>query len=163
MEEQQRKSFRVEPQIAGELFHEGRVAPCDVLNLSAGGARVQTTMPLRSGSVCTLGIPLDGELERAAGTGYVSFHMYVLDAVPQTERELVDYRLQHVSSSTESAGEYQLATKVVFASQRRDLAHESGADEASPMASTPARRRSFAARLKPRFSRGSVRGGRGES
>ncbi|MBC7460498.1 MAG: PilZ domain-containing protein [Thermoleophilia bacterium] len=161
MDEQQRQSFRVEPHFAGELFHEGRVARCDVLNLSAGGARVQTRMRLASGAVCTLGIPLDGDLERAAGMSYVSFHMFVLDAVPQSEDELVDYRLQHVSSSSESAGEYELATKVVFASQRRDIAHESGADESSPMVSTRDRRLGFMSRTKARFSRGSTRGGQG--
>ena len=161
MDEQQRQSFRIEPHFAGELFHEGRVAPCDVLNLSAGGARVRTPLRLASGAVCTLGIPLSGDLERAAGASYVSFHMFVLDAVPQSDDEVVDYRLQHVSSSSDSAGEYQLATKVVFAAQRRDLAHESGADESSPMVSTHERRLGFMSRTKARFSRASIRGGRG--
>ncbi|MCW2972163.1 MAG: hypothetical protein JWN72_436 [Thermoleophilia bacterium] len=161
MDEQQRQSFRVESHFAGELFHEGRVAPCDVLNLSAGGARVQTRMRLASSAVCTLGIPLDADLEKAAGVGYVSFHMYVLDAVPHEGDELVDYRLQHVSSPSETAGGYQLATRVVFAAQRRDLAHESGADQASPMVSTHERRLGFMSRTKARFSRASIRGGRG--
>jgi hypothetical protein len=162
MAEQHRESFRVESHLSGELFHEGRVAPCDVQNLSAGGARVTSRMQLRPGAVCTLGIPLDGDLEQAAGTRYVSFHMYLLDAVPLEDGELVDYRLKHVSSSNEAGGDYQLATKVVFAAQRRELAHESGADEASPMVSTHERRKGFMSRIKPRFSRGSVRGGRGE-
>lgn len=163
MDEQQRQSFRIDSHFPGELFHEGRVAPCEVLNLSAGGARVHTRMELRSGAVCTLGIPLDSDLEKAAGTSYVSFHMFVLDAVPQADGEHIDYRLQHVASSNETAGEYELATRVVFAAQRRELAHESGAEDASPMVSDHERRKSLISRMKPRFSRGSVRGGRGRS
>lgn len=159
MSDQQRQSFRVEPHLDGELFHEGRVAPCDVINLSAGGARIETSMHLRGGAVCTLGIRLDPELERAAGTPYVSFHMFVLDARPQPGSDVVDYRLQHLSTAASSSTEYETATKVVYAIQRRDLAHGSGVEGASPMATDRPRRRKLASKLKPRFSRGSTRGG----
>ncbi|MCW2950335.1 MAG: PilZ domain [Thermoleophilia bacterium] len=161
MDEQQRESFRVEAPLDGEIFHAGRVAPCEVRNLSAGGARVATRMQLATGDVCTLGLPLDSEHERATGTDYASFHMYVLDAVPQDD-DMVDYRLQHVTSPEYATGAYQTAMQLVFAAERLRLNEGSPMEGASPMVSTHERRRGLMSKMRPRFSRGSVRGGRGE-
>lgn len=154
MAENQRESFRIEadPEMQAELFHEGRVAPCRLLNLSAGGAMVECDLELTPRTQCTLGVRLRGALA-GAGVPYVSFLMEVLEpidpAAPTT------YRMRSMTGP--GSPEYEEASKLVFEAQRRRRAATSGTAEASPMASDPDRRRRLRPQPKPRFSKGSLR------
>jgi hypothetical protein len=156
MSEQQRASFRVETQFEAELFHEGRVVSCTVQNLSAGGALVETALEIRTGSQCTLGLALDPELAQATGLDYVSFHMEVLASQPISAGRW-QHRLHNVTRS--GSKEYETATKLVFAAQRRAISHETGTDHASPMATDEARRGRLRSTLATRFGRSSLRPG----
>lgn len=169
MSENQRESFRVEPDDAtmhAELFHEGRVAPCTLHNLSAGGARVTSRLALRAGTQCTLGVRLTGALLASAPKPYVSFHMEVLDATPitaegsQDATPSFDYRLRSITGPGSS--EYEGAAKLVFAAQRRELSATSGAEPATPMVSERERRRTFWLPRRRRFSRDDLRPGSGD-
>lgn len=159
MTEQNRASFRVDTSFEAELFHQGRVVGCTVVNLSAGGARVETALEMRAGAQCTLGLALDRELAAATGMTYVSFHMEVLAAEPLRDGQLV-YRLHNATGST--SPEYETATKLVFAAQRRMRAAASGAEGSSPMVSDHERRVKHRSKLRTRFGRGSLRPGSDE-
>jgi len=151
-----RESFRVDAHFQAELFHEGRVVPCEVTNLSSGGAAVTTALEMPAGAQCTLGLRLEPDLQRSAGVGYVSFHMEVLQATPIHGGDIV-YRLRNVTGS--GSKQREMAAKLVVAAQRRALAVRSGAEPASRMVSDPERRRDLRSRLRERFSSGSTRPG----
>ena len=152
----QRQSFRVEARIEGELFHEGRVVPCMVENLSAGGAAVTTGLELEAGTQCTLGLRMDREQRAALGVDYLSFHMEVLEASPVRGGDML-YRLRNLTSEGSKA--YERANKLVFDAQRRARAEETGTGEASPLASDRERRGGLRRIRRPRFSKGSMRPG----
>lgn len=156
MREQQRESFRIETQFEAELFHEGRIVACRVQNLSAGGALVETALELRANTQCTLGLALDRELATNTGLEYVSFHMEVL-ASEATSGGGWQHRLRNVTKS--GSKEYEIATKLVFAAQRRTISQNTGADRASPMATNQERRGRLRSKLGARFGRNSLRPG----
>ncbi|MCW2956080.1 MAG: hypothetical protein JWO69_949 [Thermoleophilia bacterium] len=149
----QRDSFRIDETFEAELFHEGRVAPCSVQNLSAGGALVTARLDMPSGSYCTLGIRLDPELAATTGQEYFSFHMEVLEPAPSQLPSA--HRLR--TASGPGSPEYEAAARLVVAAQRRSRARQTGAVEASPMShdsEQPRRRRSI---FKRRFGKNSTR------
>lgn len=154
MADNQRESFRIDadPELQAELFHEGRVAPCRLLNLSAGGALVECALDLPPGTQCTLGVRLRGKLA-GAGLPYVSFLMEALEA---TEGQAPStHRLRSMTGP--GSQQYEDASKLVFEAQRLRRAAESGSAQASPMASDPDRRRQLRPQARPRFSKGSLR------
>lgn len=154
MAENQRESFRIDadPELEAELFHEGRVAPCRLLNLSAGGAMIECDLDLPTGSQCTLGVRLRGSLA-GAGVPYVSFLMEALEPTDSQERST--HRLR--STTGPGSQQYEDASRLVFEAQRLRRAAESGTAGASPMASDPDRRRQLRPQPRPRFSKGSLR------
>jgi hypothetical protein len=158
MTENLRETFRVEPghELDAELFHEGRVAPCQLENLSAGGARVRSALQMPSGAQCTLGVRL-GEAMRSSSTpAYVSFLMEVLETIPDEDASTFDYRLR--STTAPGSSEYETAAKLVFAAQRSALAAKSGSTRpSSPMASDGERRRRFWMPRAPRFGKRAMR------
>lgn len=157
MTENLRESFRIDadPDLVAELFHEGRVKPCALHNLSAGGAKVTSAISMPQGAQCTLGVRLGPGIRSAQGTPqYVSFLMEVLEATPRPDHSF-DYRLR--STTGPGSAEYETAAKLVFAAQRSRLASRSGAEGASPMVVDEERRRRLRLRIVPRFSRRSMR------
>lgn len=159
MDENQRESFRVEPasDLEAELFHEGRVVPCVLDNLSAGGAKVTSAIAMPTGAHCTLGVRTAVTSPGRGPATYVSFLMEVLEATPAAD-ERTDYRLR--SMTAPGSAEYEAAARLVFEAQRSALAASSGAEPSSPMASDPARRRKLRVLRRPRFSKRSLRPGR---
>lgn len=160
MTENLRESFRIEASsdLDAELFHEGRVAPCSLVNLSAGGARIRTSLAMPAAAQCTLGVRLGARLRRTgAGTPpYVSFLMEVLDGSPREDGSW-DYRLR--STTGPGSDQYEAAAKLVFAAQRAHLASQSGIEPASPMVVDRERRRRLRTILRPRFTKRSLRPG----
>jgi hypothetical protein len=157
--ENQRRSFRVESLMEGELFHEGRVVACAVENLSAGGAAVVSSLEMPAGTQCTLGLRLADDLAVSSGLEYVSFHMEVLEVEAIRGGDL-RYRMRNLTS--EGSAAYERAQRVVFEAQRRELAARSGADESSPLVSDRDRRRRLRRPRRPRFGKGSLRPGHGD-
>lgn len=156
MTENLRETFRVEPdaELECELFHEGRVAPCTLHNLSAGGAKVSCTLPMAAGAQCTLGVRLSPSLRGSTHPAYVSFLMEVAEASPR-EDEGFDVRLR--STTGPGSPQFEAASKLVFATQRRLLAQRSGSEAASPMHSDPERRGGFRRSMLRRFGKRSLR------
>jgi len=156
MTQNQRESFRIDadPDLKAELFHEGRVGPCHLFNLSAGGAKVTSTLSMLPGSHCTLGVRFGSQLRPSVAIPYVSFLMDVLEAHP-IDSDMTEYRLR--SMTTPGLSEYEAAAKLVFAAQQHALARESGSDAASPMVSEPERRSRFRLPRRARFTRRSLR------
>lgn len=154
MTENQRESFRIDAdeELHAELFHEGRVAPCTLQNLSAGGARLRSKLEMPPGTQCTLGVRLGGAGHGPNGR-YVSFLLGVLDATPKGD--WFEYRLQSLTAP--GSAEHEAATRLVFEAQRRRLAASSGTDQASPMASDEQRRKELRTEQRQRFSKGSLR------
>lgn len=154
MSENQRESFRIDAdsELQAELFHEGRVAPCRLQNLSAGGALVECELELQPGTQCTLGVRLRGRLA-GAGLPYVSFLMQVLE--PAESQAPSMYRLRSMTGP--GSREYEEASRLVFEAQRLRRAAASGTAEASPMATDPDRRRQLRPQPRTRFSKGSLR------
>ncbi|MCW2928507.1 MAG: hypothetical protein JWM86_2475 [Thermoleophilia bacterium] len=174
MSENQRESFRLEPEhqtLDAELFHEGRVAPCSLTNLSAGGAKATSQLRIPEGRQCTLGVRLAGPLRDTAKMPYLSFHMEVIEATAlafepddptrlglgDPARQEWEYRLRNVMAP--GSAEYEAAAKLVFAAQRRALSSRTGAEPSSPMVSERERRRAFWMPRRGRFGRGSLRPG----
>ena len=150
MSENQRETFRIGPDsdLQAELFHEGRVAPCQLVNLSAGGAKVTSDLRMPPGAQCTLGVRLGSEVRGASALPYVSFLMELLDEdVP--EQGPYTYRLR--STTGPGSPEYEAAAKLVFAAQRQSRARETGTDRASPMASDENRRSKLRIEQQARF------------
>lgn len=160
MTENQRESFRIGPDsdMQAELFHEGRIAPCTLENLSAGGAKVTSELRMPPGAQCTLGVRLGASMRTTGSVQYVSFLMEVLDdALP--EQGPVTYRLR--STTGPGSAEYEAAAKLVIAAQRQARARETGSDEASPMVSDEERRAKLRTEQQARFSKKSLRPGPG--
>lgn len=128
----QRSSFRIDENLDAELHYRGRVHPCTVVNLSAGGARIRSHVQLVRERTCMVRIPLDGELARGAGSEMVSLHLEVLDAIDGEDGCTARLR----SLDPPGSPEQETAAKLVFALQRRARAAQSGADDASPMKAT---------------------------
>jgi len=161
MTENQRESFRIEADsdLQAELFHEGRVEPCRLRNLSAGGAKVTSNLQMLPGTHCTLGVRLGTKLRVSGTIPYVSFLMDVLETHP-SEGGTTEYRLR--SMTAPGSTEYEAAAKLVFAAQQRALARSSGSDESSPMVSDPKRRSKLRSIRRPRFTKRSMRPGSGD-
>ncbi len=160
MTENQRESFRIGPDsdMQAELFHEGRIAPCRIDNLSAGGAKVTSELRMPPGAQCTLGVRLGTAMRTSTTVPYVSFLMEVLDDVlPETGP--ITYRLR--STTAPGSAEYEAAAKLVFAAQRQARARETGTDESSPMVSDEERRAKLRVEQQARFSKKSLRPGPG--
>lgn len=158
MTENQRESFRIGPDsdLRAELFHEGRISPCRLENLSAGGAKVTSELRMPAGAQCTLGVRLGSSMRVSTTISYVSFLMEVLDLdAPPTGP--VTYRLR--STTAPGSDEYEAAAKLVFEAQRQTRSRTTGTDEASPMASDEDRRSKLRVPKKQRFSKGSLRPG----
>lgn len=154
--ENRRETFRARLDVDAEIFHEGRVVACNVTDLSAGGARIESGIELPIGTQCTLGMRLGDELARATGTEYLSWHLEVLDRT-ELPGDLHEYRVR--SLSTPGSDAYEAAHKVVFEAHRRALAAERGTEDASPMASDEERREQLREPDQARFSRSSLRPG----
>ena len=159
MTEDQREAFRLDAgdELRAELFYEGRVAPCTLENLSAGGARLVSSLQMDPATQCTLGVRL-GKRAHAPGVRYVSFLLEVLDATPAADG--TSYRLRSLTAP--GTPEYEEAAKLVFEMQRQRLGAASGADEASPMATDEQRRQQLRTPKRRRFSKGSLRPGQGD-
>ena len=154
-----RETFRIEADsdLEAELFHEGRMKPCAIENLSAGGAKVTSAVSIPEGARCTLGVRLGHGLRPAtAPEPYVRFEMEVLESTPRSDHSF-DYRLR--STMEPGSPAYEAAQKLVFAAQRAALAKRTGASQASPMVTDEERHKRIRAEKKPRFSRGSTRPG----
>lgn len=153
MADNARHSVRVTENFRGDLFHAGQVAACEVLDVSAGGARFVSELRVNVGAHCTLGFALAEELASAASITdpYVSFHLEVLERTPCDAG--FSYRARNLTR--EGSAEYERAVRVVFAVQREHLARTSGAAESSPMAMDAARRehRRSRSRIIARFWR----------
>ncbi|MCW2920247.1 MAG: hypothetical protein JWL76_121 [Thermoleophilia bacterium] len=160
MTENQRETFRIGPDsdLQAELFHEGRVAPCRIENLSAGGAKVTSDLRMPPRAQCTLGVRLGSSIRTSTSVEYVSFLMEVLDDV-LPEQGPVTYRLRSMTGP--GSTEYEAAAKLVFMAQRQALARETGADQASPMVSDEERRAKLRVEQQARFSKKSLRPGPG--
>lgn len=154
----QRESFRVHAHHAlqAELFHEGRVEQCGVLNLSAGGANISTTLLMKPGSQCTIRVKLEG-MSPPGSLDYVSFLMEILEMFESKGSHNYTYRLKNTTEA--GSPEYEAAMKFVFEAQRRLLAHEAGTSDSSPMVSDEARRNQLRVEHPPRFSKDSMRPG----
>ncbi len=161
MTDDQREAFRIDAddEIRAELFYEGRVAPCALENLSAGGAKLTSALAMDPATQCTLGVRL-GRINQGSGARYVSFLMEVLDAEPAPDGSTTSYRLRSLTAP--GTPEYEEAARLVFEAQRRRLGAASGAGEASPMASDEERRRKLRTEQRPRFSKRSLRPGSGD-
>ena len=155
-----RESFRVggEADIEAELFHEGKVAPCLVINLSAGGAKVISELDVPAGSQCTLGIRLTSKI-KGWNEPYVSFLMEVLQVTYGLDGRRV-CRLKNMTAP--GTADYEMAAKLVFEAQRRLLAKSTGTDAASPMVSDEARRAELRPPERPRYSKDSLQPGQGD-
>jgi hypothetical protein len=138
----QRETFRIEPEdFDATLRWQGREARCVVENLSAGGARVTSTLPVPQAAECELVLrPADAI---GAGTPQEAHAMKVLEAGPGW------LRLRTVRPDALS--------NLVFEAQRLARARQTGAGEASPMASDGGRRRALRTEQRQRFSKGSLR------
>jgi len=157
MTENQRESYRVDAgtDLDADLFHEGRVTRCVLMNLSAGGARVSSSQSIPVGGQCTLGVRLGAEHRpTATSLSYVSFLMEVLDATPGRQGR-TDYRLRSISGP--GSKQHEAAAHLVFEAERRRRARASGIDAATPMASDPERRSRLRIPFRQRFSKGSLR------
>lgn len=160
MSENLRETFRIdaEAELEAELFHEGRVSPCSVHNLSAGGAKVASRLAMPAGAQCTLGVRLGPSLRTGAKIPpYVSFLMEALEAIPLEDGE-IEYRLR--STTAAGSSQYEAAAKLVFATQRAIIAQRTGASDASPMVVDEERRKRFRLPSVARFSKRSLRPGR---
>lgn len=153
MTENQRESFRIGPDagLEVELLRAGRSIPCELVNLSAGGAKVTTAVALEPGEQCTLTLQLGRELRTQGKTAVVRLPMEVLDGSGST------VRLRSTSAS--GSPEYEAATRLLLEAQRLQRARKTGTDDASPMVSDEERRARLRRQDGPRFSKGSLRPG----
>lgn len=160
MSENQRETFRIGPDsdLEAELFHEGRIAPCQIENLSAGGAKVTSDLRMPAGAQCTLGVRLGTSMRASSAIPYVSFLMEVLDD-DLPEQGPFTYRLR--STTGPGSAEYEAAAKLVFEAQRQARARETGTDRSSPMVSDEERRAKLRVEQQARFSKKSLRPGPG--
>lgn len=157
MTENLRESYRIDadPDLVTELFHEGRVKPCTLHNLSAGGAKVTSALSMGEGAQCTLGVRLGPSIRTSSATPqYVSFLMEVMEATPRADHSF-DFRLR--SMTAPGSPEYEAAAKLVFTAQRARLAKRSGTGPSSPMVVDEQRRRRLRLPLVARFSKRSLR------
>jgi len=159
MTENQRESFRADPgpEVEAQLVWRLRSAPCTVLDLSAGGAKVTSTLAMPKGTDCTLRLQIGEALRSATKFDDVQLPMTVLDS--SSEDGLVTYRLKNQVGP--GAFQYEAATKLVLEAQRRARAAAAGIEDASPMATDEERRASLRTQRTPRFGKGSLRPGSG--
>lgn len=145
----QRSSFRIDENLDAELHYRGRVHPCQIVNLSAGGARIRSEIELARERTCKVDVTLPKELARSASLSVVSMHLEVLDSTPDSDEFISRMR----SLDPPGSPEQEMAAKLVFALQRRARAAQSGADDASPMQTTQESIRRERSRKKLRISR----------
>lgn len=145
----QRSSFRIDEELDAELHHRGRVIPCRIVNLSAGGARVLSDQDLPRDRTCMVQVPLTGDLATSVGAPVANMHLEVLDSTPGEGGFVTRMR----SLDGPGSPEHESTAKLVFALQRRARAAQSGAAEASPMRTTAESIRRERSRPKLRISR----------
>lgn len=145
----QRSSFRIDEELDAELHFRGRTFPCRIVNLSAGGARIQSDQDLPRDRTCMVQVPLTGDFADAVGASTMKMHLEILDSTPQDGSFVTRMR------SLDGAGtpEHEAIAKLVFAIQRRARAVQSGVDDASPMQTTAESIRRERTRTKLRISR----------
>ena len=156
MTDNSRETFRVEPSsaITATLTHAGRTSPCELGNLSAGGAQVTSVLSMPAGTQCSLHVHLTPTSDRQAQTTSVLLSMDVVEMRAVAD-ELIEYRLQNMTAP--GSTEHESAMRIVLAAQRSLLGEATGASEASPMASDPARRSRLRPRLLARITKRSLR------
>lgn len=125
----QRQSFRIDYSIPAQLYYAGSVFDATVLNLSAGGARIETRCAAREGRSCKLVIELAPELTKSRTQEELVMHAEILDA-NSSEKGYV-CRLRSIDPAGSAA--HEQAAHVVSALQRIQRAEERGVDKASPM------------------------------
>lgn len=145
----QRSSFRIDEELDAELHFRSRVFPCRIVNLSAGGARIQSGQDLPRDRTCMLQVPLKDDLADAVGAPTMKMHLEILDSTPNEEGFVTRLR----SLDGPGSPEHEAMAKLVFAIQRRARAAQSGVDDASPMQSTADSIRRERTRTKLRISR----------
>lgn len=152
MSENQRASFRVTDGFEAELVRHGRAERCDVLDLSAGGARIVSTGALEPGTQVGLRVRLAGD--HSAGPGLV-MSVEVLDTIPDDRSsDGTAVRLRHLAP--EGSTEHEAVARLVTEAQRRLRSRETGVGQASPMRTVPEERQARRAKrgLRLRFSKG---------
>lgn len=154
--ENKRQAFRVPFNVQAELFYNGLVSPCLVINMSAGGMLVASELEIPPGSEATLGLRLFDELRAAAELDYISFQLEVLEVIedPASDVTARQYRCRNLTN--EGSPQYERARRIVFEAERQRLATASGASQASPMASSPERRDSLKTRSVQRYGKQSL-------
>jgi hypothetical protein len=159
MDENLRESFRIQADsdLEAELQHGRLTGRCSVVDLSAGGAKVKSTLQVIEGGRCTLRARLGSGLRGPSTiTAFVSFPMEVLSANQRPDGS-IEYRLRNTAQP--GSPEYEEAVKLITLAQRAALAKRTGASQASPMVSDEERRRRLRTESKPRFGKGSTRPG----
>ena len=146
----QRSSFRIDEELEAELHFRGRIFPCRIVNLSAGGARIHSDQDLPRDRTCMVQVPLTGDLATSVGAPTMKMHLEVLDSTPSDGGFVTRMRSLDGPGSTE----HEAMAKLVFAIQRRARAVQSGVDDASPMQSTADSIRRERTRTKLRIIRG---------
>lgn len=154
--ENKRHAYRVPFNVQAELFHNGFIAPCLVINMSAGGMLIASELQIQQGEEATLGLRLFDELKEVAGLDYLSFQVEVLEVLPDPHEdvEAIQYRCRNMTS--EGSPQYERARKIVFEAERQRLARASGAAGASQMASSGERREALKPKTVPRYSKQSI-------
>lgn len=152
----ERQSFRTEFNIRAELFYHGDIAPCVIVNMSAGGMMLQAGMTIPEASQVTLGLRLYDDLKQAAGIDYLSFHLEVLEVLEAEGATDSTWLYRCRNLTNEGSPLYERAIKVVFEAERRRLAAESGNDKLSPMATDAKRRAGQRTESVARYKKASI-------
>jgi hypothetical protein len=145
-----RATFRIEsdPELQASLAWRGSTSPCALVDLSAGGARLEATIEPTIGDRCTLHLQLTG------GQTTAQVEMEVLESTTRGEESRL-LRLQNLTEP--GSADHERLTKLVFELQRRQLARASGTDDASPMTSDPERREQLRPPRPARYTKRSLR------
>lgn len=154
MDDNLRETFRIDPgsDLTARLTYQGRSVPCELHNLSAGGALVSCPIQLPDGASCEL--VLSSGTTTGPNDSLATLPSRVLSS-HATRDGHTELRLQ-ATSSTGSA-QFEATMRLVMAAQRRQLARQAGTAESSPMQSSSERRRGLRARMRERFTKRSMR------
>jgi len=156
MSDNLRDSFRVWPEeeLVAELLDGGRTYSCALVNLSAGGAKVEGAhVDLEIGSACVLRLRLSADLSGRTGASDLHLPVEVLERTETPDGSV--YRMR--SAPEPGSSEYEATAKLVFEAQRRQRARENGRNITSPMVSDQDRRRDQRPARRQRFGKGSLR------
>jgi hypothetical protein len=149
MTQNHRETFRItlDSELQSTLEQAGASSPCELVDLSAGGARLRSTLQPAVGELCTL------HLQLIAHGPEARIKLKVLAVTAQVDSWLL--RLQNLTEP--GSIEHERLTKLVFELQRRQLARASGTDDASPMVSDPERREKLRPPRPARYTKKSLR------